>query len=197
MRGLRNPLFILAVIAAVLGTTVVIVVQDEEVPEYTTENSFVEAVVVNPELEPKFEFPDELRTTDLEVNRFIDRFFRICGEAKYSEFKLMYTSEPGTEIPPARFESTFNVLKEARITELRRLPDLKQFEGPTWLIVAEFDLENFAAVDKDDGNVIRLVVGNERGKLKIRPITRDAVEQIQAYEARLQAKADPTTLPVP
>lgn len=196
MRGIKNPLFILAVIAAALGTTVLVVVEDEDA-EYRTEDVFPESVIVNDELKPKFEFPDELRTTDLEVNRFIDRFFRICGEAKYSEFKLMYTSEPGTEIPPARFESTFNVLKEARITKLRRLPDLKQFEGPTWLIVAEFDLENFAAVDKNDGNVIRLVVGTEGGKLKIRPITRDAIDQIEAYEARLQAKADAATTPVP
>lgn len=194
MRGLRNPLFILAVIAAVLGITVVVVMRDED-PEYLIENIFPEDVHPDPERIPTFKFPDELRTTDLEVNRFIDRFFRICEEGKYSEFKLMYTSQPGQEIPPARFESTFNVLKEARITQLRQLPDLKQFEGPTWLIVAEFDLEKFAAVDKKEGNIIRLVVGKESGRLKIRPITSDAVEQIEAYEARSRTAASAATNP--
>ncbi|MCB9855916.1 MAG: hypothetical protein H6818_09545 [Phycisphaerales bacterium] len=190
MRGIKNPLFLLAVAAVVLGTTVVVVVMRDEDPDYSTEDIFPEVVHPDPELIPKFKFPDELRTTDLEVNRFIDRFFRICGEGKYSEFKLMYTSQPGQEIPPARFESTFNVLKEARITQLRRLPDLKQFEGPTWLIVAEFDLEKkIAAVNEYAGNVIRLVVGKEGGRLKIRPITRDAVEQIEAHEARMRAAA--------
>lgn len=197
LRGVKNPLFILAVIAAVLGTTVVVVIMRDEGPVYSSGEVFQEDVHPDPELKPKFEFPDELRTTDLEVNRFIDRFFRICGEGKYSEFKLMYTSQPGKEIPPARFESTFNVLKEARITQLRRLPDLKQLEGPTWLVVAEFDLEDYATMKKKEGNTIRLVVGKEDGRLKIRPITRDAVEQIEAHEARLRAAADaaPTTMP--
>lgn len=197
MRGLKNPLFILAVLAAVLGTTVVVVVLRDEDSVYSIEEAFPEDAVVNEELTPKFKFPDELRTTDLEVNRFIDRFFRICGEGKYSEFKLMYTSQPGREIPLARFESTFNVLKEARITKVRRLPDLEQFEGPTWLVVADFDLENYAPVDKYEGNVIRLVVGRESGRLKIRPITRDAVEQIEAYEARMRTAASAAATPTP
>ncbi|HPF40156.1 MAG TPA: hypothetical protein P5081_10655 [Phycisphaerae bacterium] len=195
MRGIRNPLFVLSVVAAVLGASVVYVVLRDDSMDYVIEDMFPEPVHPNPELVPNFRFPDELRTTDLEVNRFIDRFFRICEEGKYSEFKLMYTSQPGQEIPPARFESTFNVLKEARITQLRRLPELKQLEGPTWLVVAEFDLENSALVDKKEGNIIRLVVGKEGDRLKIRPITRDAVEQIDAYEARLKAEATASTTP--
>lgn len=197
MRGLKNPLFILAVAAAILGTTAVVVIVRDDNLAYAPEDLFDEPIHPDPARKPKFEFPDELRTTDLAVNRFIDRFFRVCGEARYSEFKLMYTSQPGREIPPERFGSTFNVLKEARITELRRLPDLKQFEGPTWLVVAEYDLEKYAEFNKKEGNLIRLVVGKEDGRLKIRPITRDAVEQIEAHEARLQAAANPTTAQAP
>jgi len=194
----RNPLLYLAVVATLLAGTVAYVVFAEDQAPYTTDDIFPEPVVTDPGRAPDFVFPDELRSTDLELNRFVDRFFRICAEGKYSEFKLMYTNRPGQEISPERFESTFNVLKAARITQLRRLPDFPQFEGPTWLLVAEFDLEEYAPTKQKTGNVIRLAIGRDDDRWRLLgPITQDALERIDAYEAALRKKDSPTSQPAP
>lgn len=186
----RNPLLYLAIVAALLVSTVVYVVTRSDDGAYSTAEAFPETVITDAENAPDFDFPDALRSTDLDLNRFVDRFFRICSQGKYSEFKLMYTNRPGQEISPERFESTFNVLKSARITQLRPLPALPQFEGPTWLLVAEFDLEDYAPTQRKKGNVIRLAIGQEDDRWRLLgPVTKDALDQIEAYEAALQSKA--------
>lgn len=194
----RNPLLYLAVIAAVLVGIVLYVVFADSDTTYSISDAFPETVIAPPENAPDFLFPDELRSTDLELNRFVDRFFRICAEGKYSEFKLMYTTKPGQEISPARFESTFNVLKAARIKQLRRLPDLPQFDGPTWLLVAEFDLEAYAPTKQKEGNIIRLAIGREDGRWRLLgPVTKDALDRIEAYEAAIRDETASTSKPTP
>jgi len=173
----RLGLYGLIVLAVGLVSTVVAVVLNDDVL-IDEEDAFPEQVFIDPQKRPQFVFPDEVRTYDLSLNRFIDRFFRICAEGKYSEFRLMLA----TTVMPKRFESMFNALKTARILAIRKLPNLPEIKGPVYVLTARYDLEDYATRQKATGNIIRLAISKEQGNWRIGPIPREAMARLQAFE---------------
>ena len=60
-----------------LATVATVMVTDDA--SMSADGAFPEPVFIDPEKRPRFLFPDEVRTHDLSLNRFIDRFFRVCA----------------------------------------------------------------------------------------------------------------------
>jgi hypothetical protein len=148
-------------------------------------NPFPEVVNVNPEKAPNFKFPESLRTFDTSLNRFIDRFARICMEGKYSEFRLMCTGrEP--PISPRRFESIFSAVREIRIRKLTRLTDVPAANGPVYIMKAEYDLEEHAARDGPATREVQVAIAREGGTWRIGPIP----SAVAAALARLDPESD-------
>ncbi len=170
------------------GTVVWILGSDD--PLLTPEDVFPEAVIVPADKMPRFVFSDEVRTYDLSLNRFVDRFLRVCSEAKYSEFRLMLSRRSGDPVLAQRFEKMFIVLKEARIESVKRLPDVPEIEGPAYLLTASYDLEDHALKAKKTGHIVRLAIGREEGEWRIGPIPAGALARLRAYE---QATSQPAT----
>ena len=152
-------------------------------PVYEAEDIFPEPVHPDFEKQPRFVFPDELRTTDLSLNRFIDRFFRVCTEARYSQVRLMLSTRSGETLLPKDFESLFNVIKEARILGIRRLPDSPEQEGPVYLLKVIYDLEEYAPKHRKTGNTTHLAIAREDGQWRIGPMPSGALARLEAYEA--------------
>jgi len=178
LRGRRRlGLFGLIVLAMGLLTTVAVVVIMDDA-DMTADGAFPEPVFVDPDKRPRFLFPDEVRTFDLSLNQFIDRFFRVCAEGKYSEFRLMLA----TTVLPKRFESMFNALKTAQILSIRKLPELPELPGPVYVLTARYDLEDYATKQQAAGNLIRLGIKQESGQWRIGPIPRDAIARLEAFE---------------
>lgn len=149
---------------------------------------FPEPVIVPADKMPKFVFSDEVRTYDLSLNRFVDRFLRVCSEARYSEFRLMLSRRSGDPVLARRFEKMFIVLKEARIESVKRLPDVPEIDGPAYLLTATYDLEDHALRAQKVGHVVRLAISREEGEWRIGPIPADALARLRAYE---QAASQP------
>jgi len=143
---------------------------------------FPEPVIVPDDKKPRFVFADEVRTYDLSLNRFVDRFLRVCSEAKYSEFRLMLSRRSGDPVLAQRFEKMFIVLKEARIESVKRLPDVPEIQGPAYLLTATYDLEDHALKAKKTGHVVRLAISREEGEWRIGPIPAQALARLRAYE---------------
>jgi len=181
LRNLRDRrrlgLIGLVLLAAGLLTTVAVVVITDDA--YTNaDGAFPEPVFVDPEKRPRFVFPDEVRTYNLSLNQFIDRFFRVCSEGKYSEFRLMLA----TTVLPKRFESMFNALKTAQILSIRKLPELPDIPGPVYVLTARYNLEDYATRKQAAGSVIRLGIKKENGQWRIGPIPRAAIARLEAFE---------------
>ncbi|MBK8267479.1 MAG: hypothetical protein IPK83_03920 [Planctomycetes bacterium] len=178
----RFGLYLLILLALGLMSAVGFVVFGED-PLYDPEELFETGVLINPEKQPRFVFPEELRSTDLSLNRFIDRFFRLCATGKYPEVRLMLSQRSGESLPPNRFESMFNAMKEARIMAIKRLPDVPKQDGPAYVLVAEYDLESHALKTQKANNVVRLLIRKEEGEWRLGPVSRDIMAKIEAYEA--------------
>ncbi len=179
--------FVILVALCLVSTVAVVVARDDEM--YDVADVFPEPVTVNPDKQPKFDFPVALRTEDLALNRFVDRFFRLAAQAKYSEVKLMISNRSGDELLPARFEDIFNAMKEVRIKNIRRLPEMPDVEGPAWLIQAEYDLEPYAARSNKKVNKVQMCVAMEGGSYRIGPFSREERARLAAYDARNAAAA--------
>jgi|GEM_PF-2367903 len=186
----KTPLILMTILAAGLLTAVYVVTrQDRNV--YNIDEIFPSGVIVDLSMRPEFDFPEEIRSTNIDLNRFIDRFFRVCAEANYAEFRLLYTSDNSQQVSPERFESMFNVLQSARILALRELPaGENDEEQEQYLLVVEYDLENFAPTTKTRDNQAFLVVGKENDEWRfLGPRSRD---QLARYgEEILQSQRRP------
>ncbi len=177
---------LLVVSLGLVGTVVWVLGTDD--PLLQPEDVFPEPVIVPADKAPRFVFSDEVRTYDLSLNRFVDRFLRVCSEAKYSEFRLMLSRRSGDPVLAQRFEKMFIVLKEARIESVKRLPDVPEVQGPVYLLTATYDLEDHALKAKKTGHVVRLAISREEGEWRIGPIPADALARLRAYE---QATSQP------
>ncbi|MFQ5411380.1 MAG: hypothetical protein ACE5EC_03755 [Phycisphaerae bacterium] len=173
------------VLLAVILVSMVIWVLMSDDPVYDADEVFPKLVYPNPEKQPQFVFPDDLRSNDVSLNRFVDRFLRACSEGQYSQVRLMLSTKSGDPLLPKRFESTYNVLKEARIRSIKRLPDVPELEGPAYLLTAEYDLEDYAPKRKKSGRLIRLAISREQGEWRIGPVPKEAFARLRAYEAGL------------
>lgn len=184
----RFGLYWLILLALAMVSIVIWVVATDD-PTYGAEDVFAEPVYVNPEKQPRFIFPDELRTADLSLNRFVDRFFRICAEAKYSEFRLMLSQMTSDRVPPDRFESMFHALKEAEILDIKKMPDLPELEGPVYVLKTRYELEDYASKGKAD-NIRRLAIRRENGEWRLGPIPSDWLAKLRLYEQGASPASD-------
>ena len=191
----KTPLILMTILAAGLLTAVYVVTrQDQNV--YNIDEIFPSGVMVDPSMRPDFDFPEEIRSTNIDLNRFIDRFFRVCAEAKYSEFRLLYTSDNAQEVSPERFESMFNVLSSARILALRELPTGEDEDREQYLLVVEYDLENFAPTTKTRDNQAFLLIGKENDEWRfLGPRSRDQLARYgeEILQSQRRPKKTPTT----
>lgn len=173
------------VLLATVLVSIVIWVLSTDGPVYNADDVFPPSVYPNPEKQPRFVFSDDRRSNDVSLNRFVDRFLRACSEGQYDQVRLMLSTQSGDPLLPKRFESTYNVLKEARIRSIKRLPDVPEIEGPAYLLTAEYDLEDYAPKRKKSGRQIRLAISREQGEWRIGPIPKEAFARLRAYEAGL------------
>lgn len=178
----RSVVFFLVLLAVGLVSSTIYVIFNEE-PLYDPDELFDSGVLVNPENQPSFVFPEELRSTDLSLNRFIDRFFRLCAQGKYPDIRLMISQHSGETLAPSRFESMFNAMKEARIKAIRRLPEMPNEPGPAYVLIAEYDLEPHALKSQKSNNIVRLLIRKEEGEWRLGPVSREIVAKIDAHEA--------------
>lgn len=176
---------LILVAAFMVGTVVFVVVSDERA--IAAEEVFPEPVRVDLEKKPNFQFPESVRTFDPALNRFIDRFARICMEGKYSEFRLMCTSRV-TPLNPRRFESIFHAVKEIRVLSVIRLPEMPKLPGPVYIMRAEYDLkpEYARRAGGDEGVVktkaVQVALTFEDGTWRIGPIPREGAEALAALQ---------------
>jgi hypothetical protein len=168
------------VLLAVLLVTAVAVVLLTEDEFLDAEDVFPEVVILDEENRPDFVFHESARSYDLSLNRFVDRFARVCMEGRYSDFRLMLSSRSGGPIVARRFESMFNALKQVRILSLEkhvidpeRLPDFPGFDGVIYVMVAEYDLEDYAVLGHEPTERRQLAIAKENGVWRIGPIPSD------------------------
>jgi len=207
--GLQRYAFagLIAVAAFMVGTVAYVVVSDERA--IAAEEIFPETVRVDPEKRPDFQFPESVRTYDPALNRFIDRFARICMEGKYSEFRLMCTSRV-SPLSPRRFESIFHAVKEIRILSVNLLPVLPKMPGPIYVMRAEYDLkpEYIRRSTGSDEPVktksVQVALTLEDGTWRIGPIPREGAAALAALHDAAARPAvdlfdgeDPRAAPLP
>lgn len=188
----RFALYGLILLAFTLVSAVAFVFLTEETV-LTEEEAFPEPVILDLEARPNFEFPVAARTFDLSLNRFVDRFARVCMQGKYSDFRLMLSSKRPPILPP-RFESNFNALKNVRILGIEKLPDLPEIPGPIYLMSAEYELEDFAVRGGERVKQVQVAIAREEGEWRLGPIPGEALDRLRAYRA-MQAASQPAEKP--
>lgn len=183
----------LILIAAVMvGTVVFVMVSDERA--LAAEEVFPEPVRLDINKRPDFQFPESVRTFDPVLNRFIDRFARICMEGKYTEFRLMCTSRV-SPLSPRRFESIFHAVKEIRVLSVIRLPEMPRLPGPVYVMRAEYDLkpEYARRAGGDEAvvktKVVQVALTFEDGTWRIGPIPREGAAALAALQMPAAAPA--------
>ncbi|MFQ5424671.1 MAG: hypothetical protein ACE5F9_11915 [Phycisphaerae bacterium] len=180
--GLRRfGLYGLILLALTLVSAVVFVIAtDNEL--LGTDDVFVDALPLDPEKRPNFVFPESVRTYDTSLNRFIDRFVRICMQGRYSEYRLMHTNR-AEPISADRFASIYHAVKETRILAVEALPDLPDLagiDGPVYIMLSEYDLEDYADPDGARTRRIRVAITKEGGRWRIGSIPGDLLDRLQA-----------------
>jgi hypothetical protein len=188
----RFALYGLILLALTAVSAVVFVIATDR-PGLAEEEAFPEPVILDLERRPHFVFPVSVRTFDLSLNQFVDRFARVCMQGKYSDFRLMLSRRRPPILPP-RFESNFNALKKVRITVIERLPTVPGMEGPIYLMNAEYELEDFAVKGGQSTRHVQVAVTREDGTWRIGPIPHEALQQLKAYR-NAQATSAPATRP--
>jgi hypothetical protein len=169
---------ILLALAMMSGVLFVLVTGDDPI---NTDTAFPEPVILDPEKRPRFVFDEAVRTYDLSLNQFVDRFARVCMEGRYSDFRLMLSTRQPPTLPP-RFESNFNALKEVRILGLEKLPDLPGSTTPVYLMKAQYEVQDFAVRHGQRTRQVHVAVARENGQWRIGPIPREALARYQAYK---------------
>lgn len=190
----RLAIYGMILLAFTLVSAVGFVLLTEE-PVLTEEQAFPEPVILNPEKRPDFVFPMATRTYDLSLNRFVDRFARVCMQGKYSDFRLMLSSRRPPVLPP-RFESNFNALRRVRILGIEKLPELPEVTGPIYLMSAEYELQDYAVRGGEQVRQVQVAITREEGEWRMGPIPQEAIERLRAYRAQ-QATTAPTDVLAP
>lgn len=178
----RFGLYGLILLAFFFVSAVVFVLVTEE-RVLTEEEAFPEPVILDAENSPEFEFPVAARTFDLSLNRFVDRFARVCREGKYSDFRLMLSSRRPPILPP-RFESNFNALKRVKILDIEKMPEMPETPGPVYVMTTEYELEDFAAKTGEAVKQVSVAIAKEEGQWRLGPIPGEAVERLRAYRSQ-------------
>jgi len=184
----RLGIYGLIVLAAVLVSTVAFVLVTDD-PMLSAEEAFPEPVILDPSKRPNFVFPESVRTYDISLNRFVDRFARLCMQGRYSDFRLLLSTRRPPVLPPD-FESMFNALKQVRITNIERVPDHPALAGPVYIMTAEYELEDYAARRGSKTKIVQLAITREEGNWRIGPIPSEAMAMLEAYRQRTTQPAE-------
>ena len=176
----RLGFYALVLLAFGLVSMVVFVVASEQ-DFLGAEDEFPEPFDYDPEKRPDFVFAESVRTFDNSLNRFIDRFARICTQAKYSEFRLMYTKR-GRPAPAVDFEKMFRAVKHVEILAVEEIPQVPGVDGPVHIMLAEYTLEDYADRNKEGPRRIRLGITREEGQWRIGPIPGFLLEKLDAAQ---------------
>jgi hypothetical protein len=192
----RFALYGLILLALALSSAVIFVLVTDE-PALTSDEAFPSQVVLDPEKHPRLVFPEQIRSYNLEVNRFIDRFARVCLGGDYFEFRMML-SRKQPPILPDRFESNFSAVKEIRITHLEKLPPMPQADAPLYLMQVEYELNDFAVKKGERTKQVTAAILKEEGEYRLGPLPSGAAEKLAAYRAQkakeeAEKNAAPTT----
>lgn len=177
----RFALYGLILLAFALVTGVVFVLVSDRSTINIAE-AFPEPVILDPENRPYFVFPEAVRTTDLSLNLFVDRFARVCMEGKYSDFRLMLSNQR-PPILPARFEANFNALKQVRIEGLEKIPVSAGAPNDTFIMKVTYDLKDFAVRHGERSKQIYVGINKEEGIWRLGPIPSEALARLAAYKA--------------
>jgi len=198
---------LVTVAVLLVGTVAYVVISDERA--IAAEEVFPEPVRLDHEKKPDFQFPESVRTFDPALNRFIDRFARICMEGKYSEFRLMCTSRV-SPLNPRRFESIFHAVKQIRVLAVDKLPDVPKLPGPIYVMRAEYDLKpeyirrSTGSDEPVKTKAVQVALTFEDGTWRIGPIPREGAEALAALQNAANQPAvdlfdadDPRAAPLP
>jgi len=188
----RKIAFYALVVLAITMVTIVAVVMLRGDPLLAEDDAFPDVVVL-PDKRPGIEFPESVRATDLSLNRFVDRFARVCMEGRYSDLRLLLSTRGGDPLVASRFESMFAALKQVHIRALQQMPPVRGVEGPAYILVADYVLEDFAATKGRSTEQVRLAIAKENGVWRIGPIPRDLLAALEARNAA--APPSPTSAP--
>jgi hypothetical protein len=193
----RMGLYVLILLALGMISLVTFVIVTDE-PIMTADEAFPEPVIVDPEKRPDFVFPEAVRTTDLSLNRFVDRFARVCVQGKYNDFRLMLSTKRPPILPP-RFESNFNALKQVRIVAIDSVPDLPASVGPVYVMKAEYDLQDYAVRQGEHTKQVHVAITQEEGVWRLGPIPHEAMQRLIAFQnaqsTSAPADSSPTSAP--
>jgi hypothetical protein len=184
----RLALYGLIMLAFLLTSAAVFVVMTDD-PLLAVEDAFPEPVILDPERHPSFIFPEAARTSDLVVNRFVDRFARVCTSGKYSEFRLLLSRRHPPILPP-RFESNFNAVKQVRVLAVELLPPISGAVVPMALLHVEYELEDFAVRNGVSRKQVQVAIVREQGELRIGPVPGDALARLRAFQAQHETKGE-------
>jgi hypothetical protein len=188
----RRAGFIVLIVLATTMLAIVAVVMLRDDPLLAEEDVFPDGIVL-PLKRPDIVFPESVRTADLSLNRFVDRFARVCMEGKYSDLRLLLSTRSGTPLVARRFESMFAALKQVHILALQEVPAVRGIEGPAYVLAADYVLEDFAATKGRSTEQVRLAIAKENGVWRIGPIPRDLLAALEAHNAAISAAS--TTSP--
>lgn len=191
----RFALYGLILLALALSSAVIFVLVTDE-PALSSDEAFPPVVVLDPEKHPRLVFPEQIRSFDLQVNRFIDRFARVCLGGEYFEFRMML-SRKQPPVLPDRFESNFSAVKEIRITHLEKLPPMPQADAPLYLMQVEYELNDFAVKKGERTKQVTVAILKEDGDYRLGPLPGGAAEKLAAYRAQQarEAAAKQPTVP--
>ncbi len=156
--------------AAMLAAVIGVMSMDE--PLLTDDEAFPNPVIIDPHKRPNIVFPDSVRTYDLTLNCFVDRFARVCMQGRYDDLRLLLSTRSGDPIVAKRFESMFNAIKQVRILALEQVRGLPNSEGTIYILKAEYVLEDFAATKSRQSETVRLAIAKEDDAWRIGPIPR-------------------------
>lgn len=134
---------------------------------------------IDPDKRPRFDFPESVRTFDTTLNRFVDRFARVCVQGDYAGFRLMYTDRD-RPAPPDTFFNMFHAVKEVHIRAIEPIPASPGIDGPAHILLAEYTLEPYADPDKTGPRSIRLAITREDGQWRIGPIPGPLLRRLDA-----------------
>ncbi len=181
---------LVALATVMVGAVVLVMLAEDRALD--PDEVFPEPVVLDPAKRPEFDFPESVRTYDLSLNRFLDRFARVCTQGKYADFRLMLSSRAGDPIVARRFESMFHALKQVRILAIEELPLSLGLEEQVYIMLVEYDLEDYAANQGRQSEQRRLAITKEGGGWRIGPIPHEALAKLQA---RRRAASRPAPTP--
>jgi hypothetical protein len=139
------------------------------------------------ELPPVFEFPDEVRVRNEELNAFIDEFKRICEEGRYRDYRLA-VSRMVEPFEKRRFDNIWHAIQAVRVRLIKRLPASLELPEPAYAILIFADLRDTYPTDKPR-RIFTVLAFQEEGQWVVAPAPMN-VNRAMRVAAGLSAEED-------